>query len=595
MSRADMEVAERHAQLEESHSLQNPRLEQRPELRLLHELSAAVGENARLQAALHAAFASHLSDSRRGMAALEENIRVLQTRLDSRPSAGSDGPAAALAVGDNLLLVKVLSRFLMYLEASDMSLTPHLATDCIWEPRITEAFTARLRPGITVVDVGANVGYYSLLAGSHVGLGRPHAMSAGRVHAFEPHPRTFEILTKNIRVNGLEQVVKAYPIAAVDSPRQMALRHPRGLWGDASLLHPAAANAASSSEESALVTTMVNAMRLDDVLSGPVDLIKIDAEGSEPLVLKGMTRIMEQSPNVTIFLEFFEPLLRQICDPREFLAEFSRLGFTTQWFTPWGTLEPFDPAQALAYPRFDLLLERGNVRPDNRKTTSSTLAPSLKKPATEKVSAPAPAKPVAAVPEDSSEFTAERFAVLHRVPIWMTISERVILYATIAGLRPQRCLEIGTFRGGSAMIIVSALDDLGSGRLACVDPQPQIEPAHWNEIAHRATLFSAPSPAVLAQATASLGGKIDFALVDGDHSTAAVIRDLQGLLPYLADDACLLLHDAHNAEVIAGVHEVLSDPANGLRDCGLVSTEKTPDPVPGVFWGGLRMLRFRKP
>ena len=108
--------------------------------------------------------------------------------------------------------------------------------------------------------------------------------------------------------------------------------------------------------------------------------------------------------------------------------------------------------------------------------------------------------------------------------------------------------------------------------------------------------FRHPLPTSFPQASSAVGGKFDFALIDGDHSTEGVVRDIQGVLPHLESNAYLLFHDAHNAEVIEGIERALREPANGLTDCGLLSTEKTLDATPGVFWGGLRLLRFaRKP
>lgn len=177
----------------------------------------------------------------------------------------------------------------------------------------------------------------------------------------------------------------------------------------------------------------------------------------------------------------------------------------------------------------------------------------------------------------------------------MTMSERVLLYGLIAGLRPRRCLEIGTFQGGSALIITAALDDLGEGKLACVDPEPKVRPEHWSRIAHRATLFAAPSPDVIPEASRAVGGKFDFALIDGDHRTEGVLRDIEGTLPHLEDHAYLLFHDAHNAETSEGIDRAVRNPRNGLADAGMLSTEKTGDSAPGVFWGGLRLLRFTRP
>ena len=549
----------------------------------IEALTRAVGENARLQAELHRVFATRLAEFRNCLGAVNDSVKNLEGRIDTVSQTGATPGPAAVPLGDNLLLLKVLDRFLMYLEATDMSLTPHLVADGCWEKTITEAFAARLQPGMTVVDVGANYGYYTLLAASHVGW-NGRAMTAGHVYAFEPNPRSFEVLTKNIRVNGLQSIVRAHQAAALDAPRKLALYCPQNFAADSSLFPPVGQPEADGP---AGQRPMIEAVRLDQVITEPVDLMKIDAEGSEPLVFRGMRGILERSPRLAIFLEFNQPMIEQSLEPRLFLQEIRDLGFALRWFTPWGTLEAFDQQQALQYPRFDLLLERQPPVSAERtdQSRSKAMVPA---------SGPSPAQSAWPAADSGSAvegFLPTRFELIHRAPVWMTMSERVLLYALIAGLRPQRCLEVGTFRGGSALIIAAALDDLGTGRLACVDPNAQIQPEHWRLIAHRASLFHAPSPEVLPQASQAAGGKFDFALIDGDHSTAGVIGDIEGVLPHLADDAYLLLHDAHNAEVREGIERCLRKTALGLTDAGLLSTEKTPDSAPGVFWGGLRLLR----
>ncbi|HWF40000.1 MAG TPA: FkbM family methyltransferase [Candidatus Acidoferrales bacterium] len=559
----------------------------------LGKLTLAVGENARLQAQLHGLFATRLTEFRGELQSVRESLRALDSRSRQQPPESALVQRTTVPVGNNLLLTKVLGRFLMYLEASDMSLTPHLVADGIWEKPITEAFVARLKPGLTVVDIGANYGYYSLLAGSHVGWdGR--SMSRGRVYAFEPHPRTFEILARNIQVNGLSSVIKAFPYGALDERKNVALHTPDQFAGDASIMSLARK---ADAHHVPVSQNQIEAVPIDELVQERVDLMKIDAEGAEPLVFRGMRKLLDRSSKLTIFMEFFASMIEQTLAPREFLREIRDAGFALQWFTPWGTLEKFEEDKALEYPRFDLLLERNPLaasRPIVRTSFSETKAPSHGSGTRQSlsVSTAAPATQVPAAPQG---FVPDRFGVVHGAPVWMTMSERVLLYGLIAGLRPRRCLEIGTFKGGSALIITAALDDLGEGKLACVDPEPKVLPEHWASIAHRATLFAAPSPAILPEAARAVGGKFDFALIDGDHTTQGVLRDIEGTLPLLGDHAYLLFHDAHNAETAEGIDRAVRNPQNGLVDAGILSTEKTPDAVPGVFWGGLRLLRFTRP
>jgi predicted O-methyltransferase YrrM len=184
---------------------------------------------------------------------------------------------------------------------------------------------------------------------------------------------------------------------------------------------------------------------------------------------------------------------------------------------------------------------------------------------------------------------------IHEAPVLMTPPERVVLYSAVYGLRPRRSLEIGTFRGGSAMIIVSALDDIGDGSLTCIDPNPQIEPEVLRQIEHRATVHAVPSPEGLAGLASAPEDRFEFALIDGDHSYDGLVRDIEGVLEVLADDALILFHDAHFYEVADAIDAMLVRHADRLVDCGMVSTLQVPEDQVRegrpVIWGGLRMLR----
>jgi hypothetical protein len=179
--------------------------------------------------------------------------------------------------------------------------------------------------------------------------------------------------------------------------------------------------------------------------------------------------------------------------------------------------------------------------------------------------------------------------------VLMQPAERLLLFSLVRALRPTRVLEIGTHKGGSAMIIVAALDDVGAGSLVCIDPEPLVAEEDWNRVAHRAILLPGGSPDVLEEALAVSDGPIDFAFIDGDHGYAGVVRDIVGVVPLMADGGYLLFHDAHFCEVRQAIDFCLQRFGGRLLDCGMLSVEQNPEADrPDVVWGGLRLLRFMR-
>ena len=98
-------------------------------------------------------------------------------------------------LGDHTLLMQTIFGHAMYLDSRDISLTPHLLRQGCWEPDVTRFFLRIVKPGMRVVEVGANVGYYTLLACSLVG-------PTGRVTAFEANPAAVTLTRRSLLVNG---------------------------------------------------------------------------------------------------------------------------------------------------------------------------------------------------------------------------------------------------------------------------------------------------------------------------------------------------------------------------------------------------------
>ncbi len=155
-----------------------------------------------------------------------------------------------------------------------------------YEPKTTSYIGQRLRPGHIFVDVGANHGYFTILAAALVG-------ERGRVFAFEPNPPVFRQLEQHVRLNGFEHRVVLVQQALSDTSRDGARLFVSQCSGNSGLssLVPAASTIAMGGL-SPDHTIPVQTMTFDRWLEGSgvehVDLVKIDTEGAEAEVIRGM-------------------------------------------------------------------------------------------------------------------------------------------------------------------------------------------------------------------------------------------------------------------------------------------------------------------
>lgn len=182
----------------------------------------------------------------------------------------------------------------------------------------------------------------------------------------------------------------------------------------------------------------------------------------------------------------------------------------------------------------------------------------------------------------------QRLHVLWTAPTEMNIDERLMLYALVRGHRPLRALEIGTSKGGSGLIIATAMDANSAGHVVSVDPVPLIEVPEWL-FRGRFRSLARPSPEGVDEARALAGGPFDLILIDGIHIYDQVAKDLAACLPNAAEGAYILLHDAFHLGVREAVREAVERHPQ-LHDCGYVCG--TARPVGDLIThGGFRLLR----
>lgn len=178
-----------------------------------------------------------------------------------------------------------------------------------YEPYESKLVMGLLRPGDVAVDVGAMIGYYTVIFARYVG-------PSGRVLAFEPDPENHRLLTSNVAMNSYDHVV--CHCAAVGAARGQAT-----LWrapanrGD-NHLFPTPGRS----------TVEVEVFALDDAVVGAADLVKVDVQGYEGQVLAGMRSLIDRSPELALLIEFCPALLIAAgTEPASFVGDLRDHGF----------------------------------------------------------------------------------------------------------------------------------------------------------------------------------------------------------------------------------------------------------------------------
>ncbi len=184
--------------------------------------------------------------------------------------------------------------------------------------RETVALAQRLlHPGMSFVDLGASLGYYSLLAAQAM-------EQQGRVFAFEPQPASVLVFRRSIEANRA-RIIRIIPCAVSDRA------------GEVELYFKTPGQTAASTFRTRLVgrrsaRAPVKTVSLDEFFAGegdPVHLVKMDIEGAEKKALEGMRRTVRNNPGMKLIIEFHPSLQKDAgVQPEELFGLLNELGFT---------------------------------------------------------------------------------------------------------------------------------------------------------------------------------------------------------------------------------------------------------------------------
>lgn len=227
----------------------------------------------------------------------------------------------------HIVLCRVLYKYLMVVSAEDLSVSPHLMFNGMWEPWVTMAIAKHIQPGMCCVDIGAQQGYYTVMMADLVG-------EEGHVIAFEPQEWALMCIERSLDANGFRKRVTTFPMALSDKIGGGVLYNHPWLYGGASLEALPGLGDGYDVDVTTLDAALTDPMRPEHV--GDPDFVKIDVERLEANVMLGMAELIERKRKLTICVEVTGPA-------SELAAKYSALGFAVGTVGYDGHVRPFDP------------------------------------------------------------------------------------------------------------------------------------------------------------------------------------------------------------------------------------------------------------
>lgn len=175
-------------------------------------------------------------------------------------------------------------KFFIDFEEKDPAMSQILQDHCLhgeYEPETTKLIEKEVKEGDVCIDIGASIGYFTLLFAKKVGMN-------GKVYAFEPTKNQFRYLKENIKANNYNIQVIAENMGAWSSETEIKLK----------------VNAGNEQ--------ICSVMPLDLILPTKVDFIKLDVDGAEPEVLKGLEQTIKNNPQLKMVIEYYPAYIEKM-------------------------------------------------------------------------------------------------------------------------------------------------------------------------------------------------------------------------------------------------------------------------------------------
>jgi FkbM family methyltransferase len=201
-------------------------------------------------------------------------------------------------LGDHIACTYLQNGWRIFVDTRSFDVGIHLLMGGAWETMHSKVFERMLFRGAGVIDVGANMGFYSVLAGPHIG-------PEGLLVSIEANPRLARLVHYSLAINGLLRGGEVHNVAAASAPGVVDLVADPYMMGGGSV-RPHSTKI-THQEASSTQTYRVPAVPIDHLLGDRrkrINVIKMDIEGAEPAAFEGMKLLLKEARPLRILLEY---------------------------------------------------------------------------------------------------------------------------------------------------------------------------------------------------------------------------------------------------------------------------------------------------
>ncbi|MBI0577793.1 FkbM family methyltransferase [Neobacillus cucumis] len=237
-------------------------------------------------------------------------------------------------IGEGKMLIHTAFNGKLIVPANDLGIGPDLIIHGAYDIGLTKYFMSTVRPGDVVVDIGANVGLFSILAGYLVG-------DSGKVYCFEANKSIFQFLQDNISMNWLRKTVHPFNKAIYSSQDILTFTIDAGNHTLSTLYEVDQWN--KNGYHDSLIQVQVESEPLDNYFNqiDHIRLLKMDIEGAEYDAFLGMEKFLTHGKIENISFEWNIPMLKERTEPLlELLKFYSNQGYTLFLMNGEGNLTP---------------------------------------------------------------------------------------------------------------------------------------------------------------------------------------------------------------------------------------------------------------